>query len=286
MKIQLSTMLISSALFFSTNIFANEPIQNGEIESKIDKEVRDIRQDISVDAFEAVNQTHVALLSLEIKKPDEAITAIKSAIGKLDLVLKRYPNLNFKPIHAEKTINKLSATPKIIKLKIKTAKKQLDAGNLQEARLLLAPLVSDITLTVTSIPLGAYSKTLKSVVALIDGAKIDEAKIALSSLLNTLVVKKIITPLPLLMAKALLMEAKIQAGKENRSDEENKALAFKLKEARNQLKISQLLGYGDKKLFKPLHEQIDQIEKETADGKTGKGLFEKIEKLVPDFSNT
>ena len=102
-------------------------------------------------------------------------------------------------------------------------------------------------------------------------------------MLSTLVVTNIVTPIPPLQAKALLMEAEILAGKENRTASENKTLSNLLNSARDQLKISQLLGYGDKKLFKPLYEQIDQIEKDTADGKAVKGRFEKIKLLIPDF---
>ncbi|NIA00610.1 hypothetical protein [Massilia sp. CCM 8734] len=46
--------------------------------------------------------------------------------------------------------------------------------------------------------------------------------------------------------------------------------------AREQLKIAELLGYGDKKDYKPMYQQIDELDKKTAGGKSGAGWFDKI----------
>lgn len=291
MNIQLKATLLSTALLFSSNAFANaedNKTQSKEtsvlldIQSniKIDKEVHELRQK---DALEAVIETNNALLALENNQTKEAIESIEFAIGKLAVVLTRDPSLGLKAIDATKSIHKLDATPEVIKLKIKAAKQHLDDGELQEARALLSPLVSEVLLTVTSIPLNGYSKNLKALIPLIDDKKINEAKMQLSSLLNTLVIKSIITPIPPLEAKNLLFSSEALAAKENRSEEENKLLTYKLKEARKQLEISELLGYGDKKLFKPIYEQLDEVEKNTVDGKATKGLFEGLKTLVPDF---
>ncbi|MFB9242843.1 hypothetical protein IV454_20795 [Massilia antarctica] len=42
------------------------------------------------------------------------------------------------------------------------------------------------------------------------------------------------------------------------------------------MKIAELLGYGDKKNYKPMYQQIDDLDKKTVGGKWGKGWFEKI----------
>lgn len=254
-------------------------MQSAEVDSvqpKIDKEAEEIRKNIISDAVDAVVETNNALIALEQDKPDEAITAIKSAIGKLAIVLKRDPDMGLKPVHVSQTVHKLHATPEIIQEKIKAAEKHLRDGELQQARNLIGPLVSDITLTITSLPLNTYSQNIKSVVPLIDKGKIDEAKMALMSLLNTLVVKDVVTPIPPLLAEKFLLNAETLAEKENRTDEENETLNNVLKEARNQLKISELLGYGNKESFQSLYQQIDEIDQNTAGGQAGKGWFSSI----------
>lgn len=73
--------------------------------------------------------------------------------------------------------------------------------------------------------LWIYAETLKSVEPLIDGNKIDEAWASLRMLLNTLVVKDMVIPLPPLRAEALLIKAEKLTENESRTDDENKLLA-------------------------------------------------------------
>ncbi len=245
-------------------------------EDKVDGEVDKLRTNIVSDATEAVIESNKALLALENDQPKEAISAIKTAIGKLAVVLEREPALGLKPIHVMKTIHDLNAEPAIIQMKIEAAKKHLQDGQLQQARMLLSPLVSDITITTVSIPLSTYPEGLKSVIPLIDEGKTLEAKIALSRLFSTLVTKELVIPLPPLRADAALAEAEGLAQNENRSKEESEQLKALLIIAHDELRVSELLGYGDKKSFKPMHELINEIEKKMADGKGGKGWFEGI----------
>ncbi len=232
-----------------------------------DKIMEDIRGKIMADAVDAIVLTNNALYLLEKDKPKEAIENINSAISKLELVLKKDPSMGLKPVYVSKEINKLIANASMIEAEIKAAKEHLEKGELQEARMLLAPLESDITLSVISIPLGIYAKTLRTVIPMIEEKKIFEAKDTLHSLLGTLIVKETITPLPPLFAQALLVEAEYLVENEARTDEENALLIQIFQDAHEQLKISELLGYGSKKDFKSMHETINEIEKNIEDGK-------------------
>jgi hypothetical protein len=51
------------------------------------------------------------------------------------------------------------------------------------------------------------------------------------------------------------------AEKKDRSKEENDKLAKHLQAAREQLQMTELLGYAKKKDFNPMYEQISEIEK-------------------------
>jgi len=103
----------------------------------------------------------------------------------------------------------------------------------------------------TSIPLATYPQTIKAVAPLIDAGKIVEAKNALQATLNTLVITDQVISLPVIRAQIFLKDA-------------------------------DLLGYGDKAAFKPIYEQLDQIEKKTVGNKSGKGWFDKIKKEKRD----
>lgn len=56
-----------------------------------------------------------------------------------------------------------------------------------------------------------------------------------------------------------------------------------LSESRTQLKMAELLGYGKKKSFKPMYEEIDQIEDKSVGGKSGKGWFDKIKQQFSEL---
>ena len=220
---------------------------------------------------------------LDEKKADEALAALERVTGKLELILARDPKLALAPVDVEVITFDLIAKLDTIKAVIKEAKDYLEDGEVQKARPLVANLASEIQIRTTSIPLATYPGAIKAVAPLIDAGKVDEANVALQAALNTLVVTTDVIPLPVLRAETLLRNAEALAENKERTDKDNKTLANQLAEARNQLKMAELLGYGNKKAFKPMYEQIDQIEEKTADGKSGKGWFDKIKQQLSDL---
>ena len=90
-------------------------------------------------------------------------------------------------------------------------------------------------------------------------------------------------PNPVGLAAGFDKNAEALAENEERTVKEKETLAEMLDEARNQLKMARLLGYGDKKAYKPIYEQIDQIEKKSEGGKSGKGWFDKIKQQLSDL---
>ena len=53
--------------------------------------------------------------------------------------------------------------------------------------------------------------------------------------------------------------------------------------AREQLQMAELLGYGKKTDFKPIYEQIGEIENKSAGGKSGTGWFDKLKQHLADL---
>ena len=132
----------------------------------------------------------------------------------------------------------------------------------------------------TNIPLATYPAAIKTIAPLIDAGKIDEAKTALQTALNTLVIQSFITPLPKIRAEAMLGEAEKLAEKSDRKDEENKKLKDLVESARRELQLGEALGYGNKNDYQPLYAQLDEIQKKTEGGKSGKGFFDKIKESL------
>ena len=262
---------------------ATESVQP-QVDTKAADQAAEKRKKITADAVAAVNETKKALKLLDEKKKEEALTALERATGKLELILARDPTLALAPVDVEVVTYDLLASLDTVKAMIHDAEEYLEDGLVQMARPLVANLASEIVFRTTSIPLGTYPDAIKTITPLIDDGKLDEAKAGLQAALNTLVITTDdVIPLPVLRAENLLKNAEALAENEERTVKDNETLAVQLADARNQLKMAELLGYGTRKSFKPMYEQLDEIEEKTSGGKGGKGWFDKIKQQVSDL---
>ena len=294
----LSAALLSLGLITSVPVFAEdtalppepqaqteatESVQT-QVDAKATDQAAEKRKKITADAVATVNETKKALKLLDEEKKDEALAALEKVTGKLELILARAPDLALAPVDVQVVTYDLLANLDTVKAVIHDAENYLEDGEIQKARPLVASLASEIVFRTTSIPLATYPDAIKAVAPLIDDGKLDEAKAGLQAALNTLVVTTDdVIPLPVLRAENLLKNAEALAENEERTVKDNEILASQLAEARNQLKMAELLGYGDKEAFKAMHEQIEQIEEKTAGGKGGKGWFDKIKQQLSDL---
>ena len=251
------------------------------VQPQVDKKTADAaaekRKKLLAEATAAIAETKKALQALEEKKNDEALKALAAVTGELELIVARDPKLALAPIDTGVVSYDLFASLDTIKVAIDKARKHLVGGEIQKARPLVAALASEIQFRTTNIPLATYPAAIKAITPLIDAGKIDEAQAKLQAALNTLVITTDeVIPLPKLRAENLLKEAQTLAEKKDRSKEDNGKLAQHLKSAREQLQMAELLGYGTKKDYKPLYEQLAGIEKKSAGGESGTGWFDKI----------
>lgn len=255
-----------------------------EVDEGTEDKIAEQRERILAEAAVALAESRKALKALDQNKPEDALKALELATGKLALIVARDPGLALAPVNVRVNSYDVYADLETIEEAVKQAEDYLEDGEVQKARPLVASLASEIVIETDNIPLATYPDAIKDVVPLIDQGKIDEAKRDLQLALNTLViVKEAVIPLPVVRAEALLKSSEELAEKQDRSDEENKQLSAHLDEAQNQLEIAKLLGYGDKKAFKPMYEQLDEICKKTKDGKSGEGFFDKIKKQISNF---
>ena len=294
-------LLSACFLLFSTPIFAlekdNEPgVTNEEVkpesteavqpavDEKTDKKTAEQRKKIMEEAHAAIAQSQKALKALDEKNTEEALKALEMAIGKMEVIVARDPELALARMDVNIIIHDLYTNVDTIKKTLKQAKEYLEDGKVQLARPLVSSLASEMIIESVNIPLATYPDAIKAIVPLIDKGKTDEAKAALQTALNTLViVQEEVIPLPVIRSKELLKKAEALAEKSERKDEENKQLTTLLDNAETQLLMAEVLGYGDKKAFKPMYEQLDTIREKTKEGKSGKGFFDKIKNQISNI---
>ncbi len=232
------------------------------------------------EALEAVVATRDALMALEQNKTKEALAALEIATGKLHLLMARYPELGLLPVDVDVVVRTLDDFDKeAIDEAEDEAEFLVDSGRFQEARVILDQLRDDITVTVVSLPLATYPRDIEKIAPLIDAGKIEEAKQALVNLLNSLVITEEVMPFAVLRAEELLDSAFELEHKADLNDPKVRDEILKLtKEARENLEIAQLLGYGKKKDYKLLYKAIGALEKTIKSKQHGAGLWDRVEK--------
>ncbi|MBN1294001.1 MAG: YfdX family protein [Candidatus Latescibacteria bacterium] len=254
---------------------ASESVQEG-VDSLSQNEANEKRKEIMQEAIAAIQETRNALAALDSNNTKGALNSLERATGKLELILARDPNLALAPMDMSVSSYDVLTTLEDIKKLNKEIKRLIDAGEMQEARRIIANLRSEIVLSIVNIPLATYPQAIKAVSPLIDEGKIQEAKTALANALSTLVVADHIIPLPVVRAEEMLKKAEALAEKIDRDVVGNDSLSTLLKNARYQLQMAAALGYGERKDYNAFYSQLDEIEKKTEKGKSGKGLFDDI----------
>ncbi len=284
------SLCLASALLAAPLMAAESPKAKAEaqpqkeaVQQQVDKRAADEREKIIQEAIAAVSRTSRAIGALDKGDKDQALEELATAIGKLELITTAYPELALAPLDVRLITHDLAGSVEDVKKAIAKARDLLDDGRVQDARLLLRDLASEVVIRTVNVPLATYPDAIKAVVPLIKDGKVKEAKAALATALSTLVVVDHGIPLPVLRAEAALADAKALAANAKRKPEEAKKLADLLAAARGQLQLAEVLGYGEKDAFKPFYEDIAAIEKATKGGGTEQGLFDSLKKRFEEL---
>lgn len=247
-----------------------------EVQKETDSQAADKRKQVLDEAVSALALTKSALAALDGKDAARALATLAEVTGKLELIVVREPTLALAPVDVRTIVHDLFANTDTIEAMTDEALDALKHGEVQQARHVLALLASEIVIAVTNIPLASYPAAVKSVVPLIDQGKIEEAKAALQAALSTLVETRSVHPLPALRARLLLKRAEPLVEDGQRSEASNERLETLLNEARQQLEMAELLGYGKRKDFESMYDELKKIKQKTGGGGGGKGWLDEV----------
>jgi hypothetical protein len=256
---------------------------DSSVQSKVEKMEAEKRAALLKDAQSALDETRNALAALDKGDKQAALAALERVTGKLDLVIARDHKLAFAPVGVSTTMLDLYATPDTVKSAVKEAKDDLAKNQVQQARLLVQSLASEADIHVTEIPLATYPAAIRAVAPLIDSGKIDDAKGALYTALNTMVVETFVVPLPGIRAEAMLTAADTLAKSSQRKDEDQKKLRGLIDATRLELQLAEALGYGTSESYKPMYAQLDEIQKKIDGGQSGKSIFDRMRQSLRNF---
>jgi len=282
-------ILISSILSFTlaTSLYATKPTQSTQLQS-VQNKVNDTaelsliskKKDIVKEAVDTINNTHLVLEALDNNDTKKALDLLANITGKLDLIMVQDPSLKLLPISISSYEHDVIVSKDVVYDITKKAISALRDGRLQDARAMIKDLASEVVITTTSIPLVSYPSDIKAIVPLITNNKINEAKLAIHALLNSLVIQKDVLPLPVVRAKFLLENAEKLVSNDKRDNQKDKELKVLIDLSKYQLELAEVLGYGTKKEFKSIYEQIEIIQDKIKDNNNGVGWFDKIKEKI------
>lgn len=260
--------------------------ENKEVTKKVqeakDNYVDQKDRQVANEAVDAVNMVVEVINHLKEKKKDKALETIEKVLGKLEVLIARDPNLQLVPVNVQEQIVDFPGTIDDIAAAKKEVVRLIDAGEVQKARDIMLSLASELDIYITALPIGTYPVAIKAIIPLIEEEKYDDAIKLLTEALETLAIEKIVLPLPIMRAEqAIVRASELTKDKEDAKKEELKELTAYAKE---QLLLAQALGYGKiDEDYKPLLEEIENIEKILGSEESTKNIFENLKAKLSGF---
>ena len=228
----------------------------------------------STEAVIAIKAVEQAIAMLDEGKNDEAIKKLQEAGGKLETAIAADPNLKLIPVAVRVMTYDLITTPKAVKDELKGINDLLQAGNVQDARLHLGQLRSEIAATYVYLPAETYPDAIKRAVGQINGKQAGLARDTLADAMESLVEETEVTPLPVVLAQGAILEA--EKIRETDKDQALQDLSY----ASEQIETADQLGYfyGNKDDYKAVTKHIETLQNAIA-GKS------KIQELFDNAKN-
>jgi len=264
--------------------------ENKEVTQKVqeaqDNYVDERVKKITQEAVDAINLVSKVVELLDKKDKEKALEEIANALGKLEVLVARDPNLQVVPVDVKEQVIDFPGTVDDVEAAKTEIVTLIKSGEVQLARDIMLNLASELDIFVTALPIGTYPVVLKAIIPLIEQEKFEDAKKLLIEALETLVIEKIVLPLPILRAEQTIIKANELTQKENPDKEELKKL---LAYAKEQLELAEALGYGKKDIdYKELFEEINKIEDILKGDESTDDIFatlkEKLSKIMSGFN--
>ena len=235
------------------------------------------------EAGEAVAETKKAIAALEKNQPKEALADLDVVSGQLRTVLAKDPALKEVPVEVDTLVVDFDGDRKSVEAVAGKAGELIRHHQLQAARYLLDGLASEVRISVTTLPLETYPAAIEKAASQIVGGKIDDAKTELYGVLNLLVTRTEIYPLPLLNAEETLMEAyRLEHGTDLSKAESKKKILKLADQANEQLKLAEALGYGSKDDYPALYQGVKAL-KTTLHTSKFRAEWDKLQEALKAF---
>jgi hypothetical protein len=225
------------------------------ITAKATQDARQKSQNFNADAVAAIKQVEQAAGLLKLEKYEEALNQLNSADKSLEVAIAADPSLKLIPVVQDVSTYDLVASPKAVKDEVNAITKELKSGNVQEARVRLDQLRSELITNYVYLPVEIYPAAIKQAVKEIGAKQYSQAEATIDTAMNSLVQEVEVMPLPVSLANDAILDAEAK-----RSTDREQAL-WDLDYAHEQMLTAERLGYfyGDTEDYKAALQHIENL---------------------------
>ena len=225
------------------------------ITAKATQDARQKSQNFNADAVAAIKQVEQAAGLLKREKYEEALNQLNSADKSLEVAIAADPSLKLIPVVQDVSTYDLVASPKAVKDEVNAITKELKSGNVQEARVRLDQLRSELITNYVYLPVEIYPAAIKEAVKEIGAKQYSQAEVTIDTAMNSLVQEVEVMPLPVSLANDAILDAEAK-----RSTDREQAL-WDLDYAHEQMLTAERLGYfyGDTEDYKAALQHIENL---------------------------
>ena len=250
------------------------------VKSSASQEIGKRRMSLDNQAIAANDEIFHAIMFLNKKDAKGAFKMLEKADGQLNVVLARDPHLKLAAIDVRASVNDLEGSTNTIQKAVKESESDLDKGQIQAARAMLAPLVSEMHIDTDYLPLEVYPDVIKRASKEIQASKLKEAEATLDDALGSIVTVEDVIPLPPMKAEGDVLDAE-RLLKADKIKNKDKVLAL-LSSADNHLSNADALGYGK---YQNIRDEIASIKLKVEGGKAKPDLFERVKALFHEITH-
>jgi len=236
-------------------------------------------QELANEGLAAIDATIKARDAIKSGDTENALNHIETAVGKIEVLLAREPELALIPISSVVRTEEFIGDIKTIKAIKRKIQQSINQGKYQLARDEISTLGSEVRIETTNIPTISYPLALKASAALLDDGENDLALENIQSMLNTLIVTEKVFPLPMIKAEVMINEAN-SLDYNNVSDQ--KKIDQLLHNIEYQLLLSKELGYGDG--YNEMMDSIKSLRKSVNTNLDTHKLFEQLRSKIENFT--
>ena len=253
------------------------------ITAKATQDARQKSQNFNADAVAAIKQVEQAAGLLKREKYEEALNQLNSADKSLEVAIAADPSLKLIPVVQDVSTYDLVTSPKAIKDEVNAISKELKSGNVQEARVRLDQLRSELITNYVYLPVEIYPAAIKEAVKEIGAKQYSQAEATIDTAMNSLVQEVEVMPLPVSLANDAILDAEAK-----RSTDREQAL-WDLDYAHEQMLTAERHGYlyGDTEDYRAALQHIENLRSAIGGNSEVDNLFtkakESVKQLVDKF---